>query len=176
MTAMIVDANDAALLVEAILVTAAVIALGGTSLYMYAQSRHRSQDTYTMLSDRVNELEKERQADYSLLRSLQVRVTELELGVRVLIAQIVRGGGVPEWTPEQATEIAPPRPLHEAIGFHFNNEEIDDLAARVGIDPEALAGHTRMKRAQSLVEAASRNGLTDVLIATAKELRPKGNI
>lgn len=176
MTAMIVDANDAALLVEAILVTAAVIALGGTSLYMYTQSRRRSHDTYTMLSDRVNELEKERQADYSLLRSLQMRVTELELGVRVLVAQIVRDGGVPEWTPEQATEIVPSRPLHEAIGFYFNNEEIDDLAARVGIDHEALAGRTRMKRAQSLVEAASRNGLTDVLIATAKELRPKGNI
>lgn len=176
MTAMIVDANDAALLVEAILVTAAVIALGGTSLYMYAQSRRRSYDTYVMLSDRVNELEKERQADYALLRSLQVRVTDLELGVRVLIEQIVRDGGVPEWTPDKAAEVAAPRPLHEAIGFYFNNEEIDDLAARVGIDHEALAGHTRIKRAQSLVEAASRNGLTDVLIATAKELRPKGNI
>lgn len=176
MTAMIVDANDAALLVEAILVTAAVIALGGTSLYMYAQSRHRSHDTYTMLSDRVNELEKERQADYSLLRSLQVRVTELELGVRVLIAQIVRGGGVPEWTPEQATERAPARPLHEAIGFHFNNEEIDDLAARVGIDHEALAGRTRIKRAQSLVEAATRLSLSDALLAAARELRPKGDI
>lgn len=176
MTAMIFDTNDAVLLGEAVLFTLAIIATGSAALYAYTQRRRQSHDAYAVLKSQVDELMRERQQDYELLKRLQIRVTELEIGVRVLIAQIVRGGDVPEWTPEQATERAPARPLHEAIGFHFNNEEIDDLAARVGIDHEALAGHTRIKRAQSLVEAATRLSLSDALLAAARELRPKGDI
>lgn len=178
MTAMILDANDAMLLVEAIVVTAAVIAIGATSLYAYTQRQRQSHDVYSVLMTQVDELTRERQQDYSLLKQLQVRITELEIGVRVLVAQIERLGEKPEWSPtavvvEDATAA---RPLHEVLSYYFNNEELDDLAARVGIDHESLAGRTRIKRAQSLVEAAARMSVTDVLIDTARELRPKGNI
>lgn len=178
MTAMIFDTNDAVLLGEAVLFTLAIIATGSAALYAYTQRRRQSHDAYTVLKSEVDELMRERQQDYELLKRLQIRVTELEIGVRVLIAQIVRGGDVPEWSlaPDAPAEVPQPRPLHETLSYYFNNEELDDLAARVGIDHEALAGRTRIKRAQSLVEAATRLSLSDALLAAARELRPKGDI
>lgn len=177
MTAMIFDANDAVLLVEAVVVTAAIILTGGAALYAYTQRQRQSHDVYSVLRTQVDELTRERQQDYTLLKQLQIRITELEIGVRVLVAQIERLGEKPDWSPGGATSEPPPaRPLHETLAYYFNNEELDDLAARVGIDHESLAGRTRIKRAQSLVEAAARMSVTEALIATARELRPKGSI
>lgn len=56
----------------------------------------------------------------------------------------------------------------------FNNEELDDLASRVGARPEDMMGETIARRAVSLVQWAQRRDKLDALIATACDLRPNG--
>lgn len=66
--------------------------------------------------------------------------------------------------------------LPEALATLFNNEELDDLALRVGARPEDLIGSTVGRRAASLVLWARRRGRFDRLVSEAQKLRPDGEI
>lgn len=180
--------NEWRLLIETVVVTATMSMIGALALYSFTQGRRRTPDalkrmgtTVDYLSGRVDVLERARQRDHGEMTRLQVRVAELELGVRVLVAQVIRLGGTPEWTPppssvEQQSAQGDGQPAYVVLSALFNNEELDDLAARCDIDPESLEGRTRTRRAQSLVDLATRRGMLSELITTARELRPDGGI
>ena len=58
----------------------------------------------------------------------------------------------------------------------FNDEELDDLAFRIGAQPDNLKGETLTRRANSLVRWAQARGKLDRLVDVANGLRPEGGI
>ena len=175
------------LLIEAFVVTAAMVGIGAASLWAYVQTRRHSPGAVrelnqltTELSNRVGTLEKERQRDHAEMLRIQLRVAELEIGVRVLIAQIRRMGGEPEWNvaPDgpipPVSEVIDDTALYRSIAALFDVDELDDLAFRLGIEPDELEGKRRDSRARSLVQYAKRRDMLPELIDIARQLRPEG--
>jgi hypothetical protein len=184
--------------VEAVLVTVAMVGIGFASLWAYMQARRHAPGAVqelvqltTELSNRLTTLERdrdrdylerqaERQRDYAIIAKLQRRVADLEHGVERLGAQVVRLGGVPEW------ELPPAEPLpvvqtviddtalYRSIAALFDVDELDDLAFRLGIEPDELDGKRRDTRARSLVQYCKRRDLLPELIDIARQLRPEG--
>lgn len=72
----------------------------------------------------------------------------------------------------------PPLPnnssLHAEMMQRFSIEEVDDLAQRLGLDPEELEGDTRQKRIWSLISSAERRDMVDNLVTLCRVLRPMG--
>ncbi len=169
---MTMNPSEWRLLIEAVIVTATITMAGSFALYKFVLARRKEPDAYANLLDNLDKMAKQ-------ILELQVDMLELKMGVRILIAQVIRLGETPEWTPPSAERQSAQgngRPVHVIISALFNNEEIDDLAARCDIDPEQLEGRTRTRRAQSLVDAAARLGKSSELIAMARQLRPEGKI
>jgi hypothetical protein len=190
--------DTARLVVEAVLVTVAMVGIGFASLWAYMQARRHAPGAVqelvqltTELSNRLTTLERdrdrdylerqaERQRDYAIIAKLQRRVADLEHGVERLGAQVVRLGGVPEW------ELPPAEPLpvvqtviddtalYRSIAALFDVDELDDLAFRLGIEPDELDGKRRDTRARSLVQYCKRRDLLPELIDIARQLRPEG--
>ena len=174
--------TDPRLMVEiamAVVVIVAVIAAVFYAIINGPTALNKLNVTIGSMSDRITTLEKERERDHQAMMRIQLRLAEVEIGVRILIAQVKRMGGEPEWTP--ATE--PPATVSEAIddvalfrsvAALFNVEELDDLAFRIGIDPESIEGRRKDARARSLVTAAKQRDLLPELIDAARQLRPEG--
>jgi len=129
------------------------------------------------------------------VEELTLRVVALELeksGYRLWSAQL-RGqvyelGGEPvpppSWlvVPGAATraegESSPGDIIVEVyhlVSRLFNDEELDDLALRAGIEPGSFGGDTQNGRARELVEVAVRHGRFVELVDTARRLRPHVN-
>lgn len=180
------DSETTRLIWEAIIVTLALSAVGGGALYLFAQSRRQSPDSTRRLlqltsdmSNRLGQLEKEREHDHAAMLRIQLRLADVEIGVRVLIAQVRRLGAEPEWmpaveTPATVSEVIDDVALYRSIAALFNVEELDDLAFRLGLDPESLEGKRKETRARSLVTAAKQRDLLPELIDVARQLRPDG--
>lgn len=85
--------------------------------------------------------------------------------------QVVGGQGaatsVPYTVPHAVHDMA------QRIGRSFNIEEIDDLAYRLGINPEDINGRTRSRRAVELVGHVQRRDKTDQLVDVCRALRPE---
>jgi hypothetical protein len=190
--------DTARLVVEAVLVTVAMVGIGFASLWEYMQARRHAPGAVqelvqltTELSNRLTTLERdrdrdylerqaERQRDHAIIAKLQRRVADLEHGVERLGAQVVRLGGVPEW------ELPPAEPLpvvqtviddtalYRSIAALFDVDELDDLAFRLGIEPDELDGKRRDAHARSLVQYCKRRDLLPELIDIARQLRPEG--
>lgn len=192
------DTDTWRLLIEAVVITAALIGVGFVSFYGVIQARRRSPDLvrkqYELtvdLSDRVTTLERERERDYlerqaerqrdhAIMAKLQRRVADLESGVERLVSQIERLGAVPEWTLPPAEPIPPIQDmvdetaLYRSLTALFSAEELAGLAFDIGIDPENLDGKRKDSRARSLVLQAKQRELLPELIDVARRLRPEG--
>lgn len=173
------------LIAEVIVVMLAFAVIIASSMYVVIMERRRwfGPNAYlSELSERISYLERERGRDHATMMRLQVRITELEIGVQILTAQLRREGLIPEWTPpavasndgQTAAPLPDSRALTQVVAALFNRDEIDDLASRLGIDTEEIGGETRGKRARALVDYAERHGMLDELVAIAKRLRPEG--
>lgn len=182
----IMDSETTRLLWEAIIVTLALSAVGAGALYLFVQSRRNAPDSTrrwnqlaTELSNRISTLEKERERDHAAMLRIQLRLAEVEIGVRILIAQVRRLGAEPDWmpaadTPATVSDVIDDVALYRSIAALFNVEELDDIAFRLGLDPESLEGKRKETRARSLVTAAKQRDLLPELIDVARQLRPEG--
>ena len=64
-------------------------------------------------------------------------------------------------------------PLQELLSEAFDTEELDDLATRLDVDYEELAGRTKSAKARSLLKYLDRRKRLDDLIRTGREQRPE---
>jgi hypothetical protein len=95
--------------------------------------------------------------------------------IRRLVAQVIRMKGIPEATlPIPPTVRAAPQLLdvYELLLERFSNDELDDLAIRMGITRDELVGGTHSARAQSLIEYAERRHMVRDLVRVGREVRP----
>lgn len=70
--------------------------------------------------------------------------------------------------------MADPRlvPLMDLLA-DFNRDELDDLATRLGVELEDLAGRARAAQARELVKYLNRRKRLDDLVRTGQDLRPE---
>jgi hypothetical protein len=180
--------ENSRLIIEAIIVTIALSTLGAAGLYAFVLSRRNSPSaimsmtkTLTAFSERLAVLEKERERDHAGMLRLQLRVAELEIGVKVLIAQIQRLGETPEWNigaapPPEVNEVIDTVSLQRSLVALFDVDGLDDLAFQLGIDPGDVAGKTLNARARGLVIYCKQRKMLPELIRLARQLRPDGEI
>lgn len=194
------NSSEVRLLVEAVLVTTALIFGGGVSLWGFVQMRRRTPDAIAELNASNDEMARRlrllenRQERYHLAQlQMQSRLEmQSEYSRRLadyakMLADRLRGLGETDIPPAPA---APPgmdaplfptptasdsRKLEQRIAQQFSLAEIDDLAFQLGIDREEIGGETRGARALALVDYAGRHGLSDELTALARQLRPEGD-
>lgn len=168
----------------AVLATIAAISVSAAWIaHVYIPANVRKWNHLTMeLSDRLATLENDRQRDHAEMQRLRIRLTELEIGVRVLIAQVKRLGESPDWGGDDATPVEPESAetagvdnmtLHRNIATLFDADEIDDLAFRLGIPPDEIEGKRRETRARNLVLYADRRERVDELVELVRQLRPE---
>ena len=167
---------------ESVLAILATIAVIGAAVawmtHVYLPANVREWHRLTMeLSKRLATLENDRQRDYTEMQRLRIRLTELEIGVRVLIAQVKRLGESPDWGDDAAPpgDAAPVdnMVLDRNIAALFDVDEIDDLAFRLGIPPDEIEGKRRETRARNLVLYADRRERVDELVELVRQLRPE---
>jgi hypothetical protein len=152
---------------------------------MLSDARDQSSRTYSTMegtlhrmSERLDALEKEGDKDRQRIMALSNRVQALEDGIAILMRQIRNAGMEPDWKPDDTVIANVPvnlSSLIDRIYQRFNDEELGDLARRIGIGPDDIPGETLKRRTTELVEMAQRQGLTGHLIAVCKELRPRSN-
>lgn len=143
------------------------------------------QDTIRFLTKRVNELEAARAREYAdqeALREeaevLRQEVRELRRGVQTLIQQMEGERLTPAWRPAEKPAAAARKPadpataLRDRIIATFNRDEIDDLAFRLGLAPDDLAGETKKARGRALVEYIKARGRLPELEALVNQERP----
>ena len=150
----------------------------------------KQQKTIRFLSDRVDELETARKQEYAETESLREEteglrqeVRELRRGVQALIGQIESVPLTPVWRPPERAAAAPATgkwrakdvtALRDKIAEQFIVEEINDLAFRLGTDPEDLTGETSPTRALSLVRHFKNLNRMEELRSLCAALRPNG--
>lgn len=64
-------------------------------------------------------------------------------------------------------------PLQDLLSDAFDTEELDDLATRLGVDSENLAGSTKTAKVRALIKYLDRRKRLDALIQTGREQRPE---
>lgn len=180
--------NSAWLTVAAVTLVSVLLSVPGWWLF-YRSARRVPADAYWQMeqtlgdmSRRMRDLETDRQRDHLLVLRLQ---GELELWKEYSrrVADLLREAGhepppaptvapMPDIRPEdeRADQVTTQRRIAEA----FNLEELNDLAFRVGFDPDELKGDTVTARSRSLVGFAKRRGRMAELIAMCRLLRPEG--
>ena len=154
------------------------------------------QKTILFLTGRVDDLERARAVEYAeteILRQetddlrqetsdLRQEVRDLRNGVAALTRQIEAAGMTPTWLPpvkgpqEARVVRQDTRSLMEFIGQHFNLAEIADLADRLGVDIENVAGESKEARARELVEYMKRRKKLKELRELVRLLRPGGEV
>lgn len=187
-------------LFSAVLVVVALI-VGPGSYFLLAGLRRIPPSLYAEMEETIGDMNRqmaemrrewqaeraaaqaERAADHAEMRKLQVRVTDLEIGIKVLSAQVVRLGGEPEFTLvtpiSMPVAVAVPQDdarLSQRLAATFNRDELDDLAFQLDINSEELSGERVSTRARSLVGYARRHGLVEELVLIARQLRPEGDL
>lgn len=185
---MTMTSNETRLLVEAIVVTTAIILGGITSLWAYVRARQRTPDvianfnrTVAEMSERLRIVEHDRQRDHLLIMRLQTAL-EVQRAYSRLLADRLRQAGILDIppAPDTAVDVEPPvvnrATLVAILASLFNVDEINDLAFQMDIDADDLSGDTVTARARALVTYCHRHGTMDVLIKTARVLRPDGGI
>lgn len=175
--------EDWLLILEVAAVTLAFAVIIAGSLYIIVLERRRffGPNAYLKeLSDRVSYLERQRERDHETMMRMALELEKWKAYSRLVAARLQAfTDDVPPPPPEETMRpsVVPDRQaLTQVIAALFNRDEIDDLAFRLGINPEELGGDTRGKRVRALVEYAERRGITEELVALARRLRPDGEI
>ena len=148
------------------------------------------QKTIRFLAARVDELETARKQEYVETESLREEteglrqeVRELRQGVQALIGQIESVPLTPVWRPPVQPVSAPGSggrrakslaSLRDGIAEQFSLEEIDDLAFRLGVEPDELVGESRSTKARSLVSHFKNVNRIEELRGLCAVLRPTG--
>lgn len=140
------------------------------------------QTTIRELSERLNNVEDDAARARVRIRELEQnlamltrQLTEAIDGAERLIQQLAAAGVTkPVYVPAKVVTVQPvdQMVLQDQMRRRFNVEELDDIAQRIGISPEDIAGQTRQKRARELVAMAERRDLMDDLLEVVRELRP----
>lgn len=176
--------------IEAIVVILAISALGGMGFYSYATAKERSpsvvdnlNQVVEALSRRVRQLEQDSLQRYEELRAMRDQMEAWINYAQTLVARLKILDPHADLPPPPARAIPVMHPLPtddralaQVITSLFNRDEVDDLAFRLGIKDGEIGGDTNGARARNLVNYAQRHGMTDSLIALARQLRPEGNI
>lgn len=193
------EPNSARLVVEAVLVTAAMIAAGAVGGYVFLAARRQSPSVIAQMEARIDrhrqkldeqqseidELREAMTADREEMAEMKIEMAEWRAGMRMVFQQMQAAGLTPAWQPRERPPREPRRrvssgsaveSLPAILASLFNNEELDDLAVRVGARPEDLMGETITRRANSLVLWARRYSRLDDLVRIARQLRPEGGI
>lgn len=141
------------------------------------------QITIRELSERLNAVEDAGTLARARIRELETgmgqltgQLTEALAGIDILLAQLQRAEIDPEWLPKNTVIAAVPvnlSVLTDRIYQRFSDDELSDLARRIGIGPDDIPGETLRRRVTELVEMAQRRGLTGHLITVCTELRPR---
>lgn len=157
------------------------------------QAQRNSADVFKTMQETIGVLIERQNATEEAMARARIRIAELEHmqrmqarqtneaidGANKLIEQLASVGvHDPIWSPDKLTKIefTPDLvTLQDKVRQRFDIEEMNDLAMRIGLDPEELSGDTRSKRARELVNAAERRGLIKKLSAALLELRPTAN-
>lgn len=155
-----------------------------TEVYRTMQATlHDAQVTIRELGERVNAVEDDAARARGRIRELETNLAHFQAalnqaidGANALIAQLAEAGvTTPVWIPTVIEPIALPLDrvvLQDQLRRRFNVEELDDIAQRLGINPDDIVGQTRQKRARELVDMAERLDVLDDLLEVARELRP----
>ncbi len=148
------------------------------------------QKTIRFLTGRVDELEVARAREYAeteILRqeteNLRQEVGELRSGVASLTRQLEAADMTPAWRPpvKEGGPVKDGKPagvdavaLQQFIAEFFNLEDMRDLAMRLGVDFEDVAGETKEAKARSLVSYMKRRKRLSELRDLVRQLRPEG--
>lgn len=159
-------------------VGAVIVVVAVAAAYMWLPSYFRElNDLSNDLSGQLATLRGDQQRTHEEMTRLRLRLTELEIGVKILIAQVKRLGATPDWNGAAAPVDETPAPIDETALYRkvaelFDVEEIDDLAFRLGIAPDEIEGKRRDSRARHLVQHTARRGELDDLVQLVRQLRP----
>jgi hypothetical protein len=130
---------------------------------------------------RVRTLERQRAIDHALIIQLREQqasdaryIVLLLDGIEQLIQQLDLAKILPVWRPPERPESlgrVSIVDLHAGIRDWFSVGEIDDLAFRLGFDPEELDGESKTARCRSLVTMAEDHDKLGELIAILQKER-----
>lgn len=175
--------NEATLLLLIILALLAGI-VGAGAAWAYVRLRRvpptvygEMERTIADMNQQLNEMRAQLAAEHLARMALQVRITELEIGLKIQAAQIRRLGEVPEYTPTTpgpAAAVVDEKMLSEGLATLFNADELDDLIMRLDVPDGQVAGETTAKLSRELVRYMQRRGRLADLLAAARQLRPDG--
>ena len=148
------------------------------------------QKTIRFLTGRVDELEVARAREYAeteILRqeteNLRQEVGELRSGVASLTRQLEAADMTPAWRPpvKEGGPVKDGKPagvdavaLQQFIAEFFNLEDMRDLALRLDVDFEDVAGETKEAKARALVSYMKRRKRLVELRDLVRQLRPEG--
>lgn len=138
--------------------------------------------TVGIMSNRLDDLETQREQDHQTIIALSSRLARVEYIAGALRQQLVDAKIEPLWTLDDdgpadilAAVQVNTAVLSTKIGRLFNIEEMNNLALELGFDPEDIDGDTRTSRAARLVGYATRRGMIGQLIAKCEEFRPNNH-
>lgn len=112
------------------------------------------------------------------LLETETLLREYELGHEENARRMEMRGVTPAWRPTRtlkriANGGSRLLPIYELLYERCNDDELFDLAFRVGITREKIGGDTHSARAQALIEHVARHELVDELLAAGREVRPE---
>lgn len=157
---------------------AVVTLVAGAVLIINIVRDYRDPYGYQRLSRTIREMAHEQARMAMRQLEMETLLAEFEFGTERLLRFIEQKGWTPPWRPTRAFHhIANGGsrllPLYELFYERFSDDELFDLAFRVGIKREEVAGDTHSGRAQSLIEYAVRRDLIDDLVRIGRTVRPE---
>jgi hypothetical protein len=133
---------------------------------------------YQSMSHTIKELSDQLATMHGEMMKLQTRMAHMEAGINILIAQVKRLGGDPEYEPplEEREEDRHynQSDLLRRMSRQFNMDELADLAYQLDIQTGALGGDTVSAKARAIITYMERRGELAKLVAFCRRLRPEG--
>ena len=159
--------------------TGAVVTLTALAvLVVNAVRDYRDPYSYQKLSKTIKQMAHEQARTALRVLELESLAGEYEYGIERLLGFIERRGWTPPWGPTRTLKRISNGgsrllPLYELLYERFDDDELFDLAFRVGIKRDEVEGDTHSARAQCLIEYVARHELVDELLAAGREVRPE---
>lgn len=159
-----------------------VLALGYLAWLAFGPPALRTMSgTMDDVTRRVRTLERQRAGDHALIMQLREQqasdahyIVSLLDGIEQLLQQLDLARILPVWRPPERPELlngVSIVDLQTGIQNWFSTGEVNDLAFRLGIDPEELTGDGKSARCRSLVTMAEDRDKVDELIAILQKER-----
>ena len=151
-------------------VVAALVAIAGVV------RDYRDPYSSRRLSQTIRQMAHEEAKTATRLLEVETLLAEYEQGAGQNIRFIEAKGYIPPWRPTRtlkriANGGSRLLPLYTLFYERFSDDELFDLAFRVGIGREEIAGDTHSARAQHLIEYAVRRELIDDLVRVVRDVR-----